>query len=77
MSLIISSIGLSIILILFYSVQTQKLASASLLYSLGNALGAFMMLLAQLGSLQSLTSILIEIIWLVISLVGLRYNKDI
>lgn len=71
----LSSIGLAAILVLFYLIQTKKLSTEHFLYSVGNAAGAFLMLLGQFKSLH-ITSLLLELIWIAISLYGLTiHNK--
>jgi len=69
-----ASIGLAIILVLFYMIQTKRLSSEKFLYSIGNAVGAFLMLIGQFKTLH-ITSLLLELIWIAISLYGLTINK--
>jgi preprotein translocase subunit SecG len=71
----IASIGLAVILVLFYLLQTKKIDSDSFVYSIGNALGAFLMLLGQFRTLH-ITSLLLELIWIAISLYGLSINRN-
>ena len=62
---------------MYLSLQTDRISSRSLIYSLLNALGAFLILIS-LYFQFNLSAFIIEFFWLMISLYGLyKYFKDI
>lgn len=58
---------------MYLSLQTDKISSNSLIYSLLNALGALLILIS-LYFQFNLSAFIIEFFWLVISLYGLYKN---
>ncbi|PHO11343.1 hypothetical protein CPG38_13610 [Malaciobacter marinus] len=69
----IGNIGVLLILVMYLSLQTDKISSNSLIYSLLNALGALLILIS-LYFQFNLSAFIIEFFWLVISLYGLYKN---
>ncbi|WP_409454873.1 CBU_0592 family membrane protein [Malaciobacter marinus] len=67
------NIGVLLILVMYLSLQTDKISSNSLIYSLLNALGALLILIS-LYFQFNLSAFIIEFFWLVISLYGLYKN---
>jgi len=66
----IGVIGVILILLTYLLLQTQKLASTDLLYSVGNLIGAGCILFSLLFR-WNLSAALIEIFWMLISLAGI------
>lgn len=73
----LGNIGVLLILVMYLSLQTDKISSRSLIYSLLNALGAFLILISLYFEFN-LSAFIIEIFWLMISLYGLyKHFKSI
>lgn len=73
----LGNIGVLLILVMYLSLQTDKISSRSLIYSLLNALGALLILIS-LYFQFNLSAFIIEFFWLMISLYGLyKHFKSI
>jgi len=62
-------LGVSIVLVVYYFLQMEKVTVKDLSFSSLNALGSFLILYSLLYS-WNLASVLIEVIWILISLIG-------
>ena len=69
----IGNLGVSMIVISYYLLQTERTTSDATAYLSANATGAFLILVSLLGEFN-LSAFLVEIFWLLISLYGL-YKK--
>lgn len=65
----IGIVGVLLVLVTYLLLQLDKLSSHSLIYSLGNFLGA-LFVLCSLYYTWNLASVIIEIAWLIISAFG-------
>lgn len=70
----IGNLGVSMIVISYYLLQTERTTSDATAYLSANATGAFLILVSLLGEFN-LSAFLVEIFWLLISLYGL-YKKN-
>ncbi len=73
----LGNIGVFLILIMYLSLQTKKISSQSLMYSILNALGA-LLILVSLYFNYNLSAVIIESFWLLISIYGIYnyFNKS-
>ncbi len=67
---LIGTLGVALIIGSYFLVQTRKLPATGLAYTLANALGAFCILISLYFEFN-LAAFLVELFWLLISLVGL------
>jgi hypothetical protein len=73
---IIGLLGVTIIVVTYYKLQLEKIDSKSLEYSLSNMIGSILILTSLLFN-WNLSSVIIEIIWIIISLIGVvKYFKN-
>ena len=63
-------IGVSLIVIAYFLLQINKLSSNSLMFSLLNFFGSFLILISLFDE-WNLPSFIIEIFWMLISLIGI------
>jgi len=63
-------IGVSLIVIAYFLLQINKLSSNSLIFSLLNFFGSFLILISLFDE-WNLPSFIIEIFWMLISLIGI------
>lgn len=71
----IGIIGVTIILIVYYLLQVERLRSDDLVYSVTNLIGA-LLIVVSLRYQFNLASFVIEIFWIAISIIGIvRYYK--
>jgi len=63
-------IGVSLIIIAYFLLQINKLSSNSLIFSLLNFFGSFLILISLFDE-WNLPSFIIEIFWMLISLIGI------
>ena len=70
----VGNVGVFLILLTYLLLQTDKLNSRSMAYSLLNALGAFLIMIS-LCFKFNLSAFVIEFFWLLISLAGLARIK--
>lgn len=70
---IIGLIGVFITLCAYFFLQTQKIASESIIYSLSNALGSTLIIFS-LNYQWNLSAFIMESIWLLMSLYGLYHS---
>jgi len=70
----VGNIGVVLILGSYFLLQIDKVNSKSVAYSVGNAIGA-VLILVSLCFAFNLSSFVIEIFWLLISLYGLFHTK--
>ena len=70
----VGNIGVALILGSYLLLQTDRVDSKSVAYSVGNAIGA-VLILVSLCFAFNLSSFVIEICWLLISLYGLLHTK--
>lgn len=68
---IIGIIGVAIVVVTYFLLQSEKIDSKGFLYSFFNAFGSLLILYSLLYS-WNLASFIIEFIWIFISLYGLR-----
>ena len=67
--------GVAVILLTYFLLQMEKMASTSLAYSLLNILGSGLIMVS-LSVNWNLSSVVIEVFWTVISLIGVyKYFK--
>ena len=71
---LVGNIGVVVILGSYLLLQVDKVDSKSVAYSVGNAIGA-VLILVSLFYAFNLSSFIIEICWLLISLYGLLHTK--
>jgi predicted membrane protein len=69
---IIGIIGVAIILATYFALQTRKISSDSLLYSVANLVGSFLVIVSLLNT-WNLASVIIEIFWSIISAYGIYH----
>ena len=67
---LVGSVGAACLVITYLLLQTGRMAAGSVYYSLGNALGAGLILISLIGAFN-LGAFLVEFFWLVISLIPL------
>ena len=68
--------GTSLILLTFFLLQTGKMASEHLWYSVLNGLGALLIIVSLMVNFN-LSSFVIEVFWILFSIIGvIRYFKD-
>lgn len=72
---IIGLIGVSIVLIAYYFLNVGKTSSSSMSYLYMNLLGSIMVLISLYYS-WNLSSVIIEIAWILISLLGIYRNTS-
>lgn len=70
----VGNIGVALILGSYLLLQIDRINSKSVAYSVGNAIGA-VLILVSLCFAFNLSSFVIEIFWLLISLYGLLHTK--
>jgi multidrug transporter EmrE-like cation transporter len=71
----IGNVGVVVLMIAYLMLQLNKLSSAGLAYSLLNAIGASLIVVSLLYDFN-LSALLMEIFWVLISLVGIyRYFR--
>jgi len=63
-------VGVSLIVIAYFLLQINKLSSQSLMFSLLNFIGSFLILISLFDE-WNLPSFIIEIFWMLISLIGI------
>ena len=72
---LIGNVGVAMLMITYLMLQLQKLSSDGLAYSLLNAIGACLIVISLLVNFN-LYALLIEVFWVLISLVGIyRYFR--
>lgn len=67
---LVGSIGVAIIILTYILLQTEKVRSESLLYSILNLFGAGMIAFSLLYSFN-LSAFIVEVLWVLISLYGI------
>lgn len=67
---LVGSIGVGIIILTYILLQTERLKSESLAYSIFNALGSGLIAFSLVYSFN-LAAFIVEILWLIISLYGI------
>lgn len=67
---VIGTIGVSLILLAYFLVQTERITSQNLYYPLLNLLGALLLLVSLMVHWNT-ASVIIELFWIVISLYGI------
>ncbi len=67
---IIGGIGVALIVITYFLLQIGKIKSTQLLYSLMNMIGSLLILISVFKN-WNLSSFLIEVFWILISLIGI------
>ena len=67
---IIGNAGVAMIVITYFMLQINKISSNSLLYSLLNALGAFLVVVSLMFEFN-LSAFIVQAFWCLISLVGI------
>ena len=67
---IIGGIGVALIVITYFLLQIGKIKSTQLLYSLMNVIGSLLILISVFKN-WNLSSFLIEVFWILISLIGI------
>lgn len=70
---LVGNLGVVLIVGTFFFLQIDKLSNKSILYSILNALGAALVLVSLLVEFN-LSAFIIEIFWLIISIIGLVYR---
>ena len=71
----IGILGVTIILIVYYLLQVERMKSDELVYSVTNLLGALLIVVSLMYTFN-LASFVIEIFWIAISLIGIvRYFR--
>ena len=71
----IGNVGVVVLMITYLMLQLNKLSSAGLAYSLLNAIGASLIIVSLLFDFN-LSALLMEVFWILISLVGIyRYFR--
>jgi hypothetical protein len=71
----IGNVGVVVLMIAYLMLQLNKLSSAGLAYSLLNAIGASLIIVSLLFDFN-LSALLMEVFWVLISLVGIyRYFR--
>lgn len=68
---VIGIIGVAIVVVTYFLLQSEKIDSKGFLYSFFNAFGSLLILYSLLYS-WNLASFIIEFIWILISLYGLK-----
>jgi len=63
-------VGVSLIIIAYFLLQINKLSSQSLMFSLLNFIGSFLILISLFDE-WNFPSFIIEIFWMLISLIGI------
>lgn len=72
---LVGNLGVVLILGSYFLLQIDKIDSKSVAYSVGNAIGA-VLILVSLCFAFNLSSFIIEIFWLLISLYGLLHTRN-
>ncbi len=71
----IGILGVTIILIVYYLLQVERMKSDELIYSVTNLLGALLIVVSLIYTFN-LASFIIEVFWIAISLIGIvRYFR--
>lgn len=68
---IIGIVGVAIVVVTYFLLQSEKIDSKSFLYSFLNAFGSLLIMYSLLYN-WNLASFVIELIWILISIYGLR-----
>ena len=72
---LIGIVGVAVLMVTYLMLQLQKLSSDGLAYSLLNAIGASLIIVSLLVNFN-LSALLMEVFWVLISLVGIyRYFR--
>lgn len=67
---IIGSVGVSVIILTYVSLQIEKIKSDSLIYSLLNAFGASLIIISLIYNFN-FSAFIVELFWILISLFGI------
>ncbi|MDX1320944.1 MAG: hypothetical protein R3207_12255 [Oceanospirillum sp.] len=67
---LVGNIGVFMVVLAFYLLQTERLNSRDIRYSLLNLTGAILLLISLLFN-WNLSSVIIELFWIAISLIGI------
>jgi hypothetical protein len=67
-------IGVTLIIVTFYLIQSGKITSSNMVYPVGNLIGAVLHLIS-LYRFYNLASVIIELFWIAISLYGIAKIK--
>ncbi|MFG1489337.1 hypothetical protein ABMA58_08810 [Oceanospirillum sp. HFRX-1_2] len=67
---LVGNIGVFLVVLAFYLLQTERLTSRDIRYSLLNLTGAILLLISLLFN-WNLSSVIIELFWIGISLIGI------
>ena len=71
--------GVAAIIVIYLLLQLGKISSSSVYFSLFNALGAILIIISLLDH-YNLSAMVVEVFWLIISLVGILrviFSKDV
>jgi len=68
---VIGIVGVAIVVVTYFLLQSEKIDSKGFLYSFLNAIGSLLIMYSLLYS-WNLASFIIELIWILISIYGLR-----
>jgi hypothetical protein len=72
---VLGNIGVAVLMVTYLMLQLQKLSSNGLAYSLLNAIGAGLIIASLLVNFN-LSALLVEVFWVLISLIGVyRYFR--
>jgi hypothetical protein len=66
----VGSVGVAVIILIYFLLQTEKIKSDSLIYSLLNAVGSGLIVFSLLFSFN-FSAFVVEILWVLISLYGI------
>lgn len=67
---LVGNLGVFLVVLAFYLLQTERLSSHDLRYSLLNLSGAILLLISLMVN-WNLSSVIIELFWIAISLIGI------
>jgi hypothetical protein len=68
---LLGNIGVVIVLLTYWLLQIEKMSATSLWYSLANGIGAALILVSLLFDFN-LSAFIVEVVWMLISLYGLK-----
>ena len=73
---LVGNLGVFLVVLAFYLLQTERLNSRDIRYSLLNLTGAILLLISLLVN-WNLSSVIIELFWIAISLIGIVRHVSI
>lgn len=72
---LLGNIGVVMVLVLYFLLQTERIQATSRVFSAANALGALLIIVSLIQQFN-LSAFIVELAWLLISLYGLARNMS-